>query len=197
MRPSLAAAAQITVSTNVVRRCDDYAGKQRNELCSLCWKCRLLDPSIRAFWPPLQSHVSSDNGISRGHSLSSSSSFLSLRFEKFVLALRDSSKFVIFLLPPSSPCSASEWDGGGRPFAPGRRLLVCGDPREFRHQLQRRPPDAPSTENVPLRRPKCRPLPPSSRGRNIACSLAHCLSAFSGNSGPSPVPRPFSSSSER
>ena len=47
-RPSLAAAAaQITVSTNV-RRCDDFAGKQRNELCSLCWKCRLLDPSIRS-----------------------------------------------------------------------------------------------------------------------------------------------------
>ena len=130
MRPSLAAAAQITVSTNVVRRCDDYAGKQRNELCSLCWKCRLLDPSIRAFWPPLQSHVSSDNGISRGHSLSSSSSFLSLRFEKFVLALRDSSKFVIFLLPPSSPCSASEWGvgdhlprGGGYSFAVTRASL--------------------------------------------------------------------------
>ena len=150
-------------------------------------------PSVR---PSLQSHVSSDNGISRGHSLSSSSSsFLSLRFEKFVLALRDSSKFVIFLRPPSSPCAASEWGvgdhlprGGGYSFAVTRASLDTNCSGVLR---------MPGTENVTLRRPKCRPLPPSSRGRNIACSLAHCLSAYSGNSGPSPVPRPFSSPSER
>ena len=191
MRPSLAAAAQITVSTNVVRRCDDYAGKQRNELCSLCWKCRLLDPSIRAFWPLYKVTSHRITEFREGIRSPPPPSYLSVLRNLFSPSVTVPN--LSFYSFPLSPLRVS----GGRPFAPGRRLLVCGDPREFRHQLQRRPPDAPSTENVTLRRPKCRPLPPSSRGRNIACSLAHCLSAYSGNFGPSPVPIPFSSSSER
>ena len=129
MRPSLAAAAQITVSTNVVRRCDDYAGKQRNELCSLCWKCRLLDPSIRAFWPlyKVTSHRITEfrEGIRSPPPPPSYLSVLRNLFSPSVTVPNLS-----FSSFPFFSCSASEWGvgdhlprGGGYSFAVTRASL--------------------------------------------------------------------------
>ena len=108
--------------------------KEMRVRCCSCWKCRLGPLLLSPCPAKVTSHRITEfrEGISSSSCLLPSSSYLSLRFEKFVLALRDSSKFVIFLLPPSLPGTGTRTDG--RPFAPGRRLLVCGDPREFSHQ---------------------------------------------------------------